>query len=112
VFQYLPFCFAGSWIMLLTCLLRRNLLTLNMDLGKLAGEMRAAAPAVCGPDQTRNGWHEDRPHRTKTAPRVESKVRDRSRRLRVAAGIPAPSCVPQTRPTRSATHWSDKAGSG
>jgi len=44
VFQYLPFCFAGSWIMLLTCLLRRNLLTLNMDLGKLAGEMRAAAP--------------------------------------------------------------------
>ena len=22
VFHYLPFCFAGSWIMLLTCLLR------------------------------------------------------------------------------------------
>ncbi len=44
VFHYLPFCFAGSWIMLLTCLLRRNLLTLNMDLGKLAGEMRGAAP--------------------------------------------------------------------
>jgi long-chain acyl-CoA synthetase len=44
VFHYLPFCFAGSWIMLLTCLLRRSLLTLNMDLGKLAGEMRAAAP--------------------------------------------------------------------
>jgi long-chain acyl-CoA synthetase len=44
VFHYLPFCFAGSWIMLLTCLLRRNLLTLNMDLGKLAGEMRSAAP--------------------------------------------------------------------
>lgn len=44
VFHYLPFCFAGSWIMLLTCLLRRNMLTLNMDLGKLAGEMRGAAP--------------------------------------------------------------------
>jgi long-chain acyl-CoA synthetase len=44
VYHYLPFCFAGSWIMLLTCLLRRNLLTLNMDLGKLAGEMRGAAP--------------------------------------------------------------------
>src|SRR5450755_3360246 len=44
VFHYLPFCFAGSWIMLLTCLLRRSLLTLNIDLGKLAGEMRAAAP--------------------------------------------------------------------
>jgi long-chain acyl-CoA synthetase len=25
VFHYLPFCFAGSWIMLLTCLLRRSL---------------------------------------------------------------------------------------
>lgn len=44
VFHYLPFCFAGSWIMLLTCLLRRSLLTINTDLGKLAGEMRTAAP--------------------------------------------------------------------
>ncbi len=44
VFHYLPFCFAGSWIMLLTCLLRRSLLTLNMDLRRLAGEMRGAAP--------------------------------------------------------------------
>lgn len=42
VFHYLPFCFAGSWIMLLTCLLRGNVLTLNTDLSKLAGEMRAA----------------------------------------------------------------------
>ncbi len=44
VFHYLPFCFAGSWIMLLTCLLRGSLLTLNTDLGKLAGEMRTVAP--------------------------------------------------------------------
>lgn len=44
VFHYLPFCFAGSWIMLLTCLLRRSLLTLNQDLSKLSGEMRQAAP--------------------------------------------------------------------
>ena len=44
VFHYLPFCFAGSWIMLLTCLLRRSELTLNTDLGKIAGDMRAAAP--------------------------------------------------------------------
>jgi long-chain acyl-CoA synthetase len=42
VFHYLPFCFAGSWIMLLTCLLRGNLLTLNTDLTKLAGDMRTA----------------------------------------------------------------------
>src|ERR1019366_5749910 len=44
VFHYLPFCFAGSWIMLLTCLLRGSKLTLNMDLGKIAADMRAAAP--------------------------------------------------------------------
>jgi len=44
VFHYLPFCFAGSWIMLLTCLLRGNRLTLNTDLGKIAADMRAAAP--------------------------------------------------------------------
>ncbi len=44
VFHYLPFCFAGSWIMLLTCLLRGSLLTLNTDLSKLADEMRTVAP--------------------------------------------------------------------
>jgi long-chain acyl-CoA synthetase len=44
VFHYLPFCFAGSWIMLLTCLLRGSCLTLNTDLGKLASDMRSAAP--------------------------------------------------------------------
>src|SRR6266566_3851062 len=44
VFHYLPFCFAGSWIMLLTCLLRRSLLTLNTDLSRLAKDMRAAVP--------------------------------------------------------------------
>jgi long-chain acyl-CoA synthetase len=44
VFHYLPFCFAGSWIMLLTCLLRNSLLTLNTDLSRLAKDMRAAAP--------------------------------------------------------------------
>jgi long-chain acyl-CoA synthetase len=44
VFHYLPFCFAGSWIMLLTCLLRGSQLTLNSDLTKLAGDIRTAAP--------------------------------------------------------------------
>jgi long-chain acyl-CoA synthetase len=44
VFHYLPFCFAGSLIMLLTCLLRGSLLTLNTDLTKIAAEMRAAGP--------------------------------------------------------------------
>jgi len=41
VFHYLPFCFAGSWISMLTCLLRGSALTLNTDLTKLAGDMRA-----------------------------------------------------------------------
>ena len=44
VFHYLPLCFAGSWIMLLTSLLRASRLTLNTDLGKLASDMRSAAP--------------------------------------------------------------------
>jgi long-chain acyl-CoA synthetase len=44
VFHYLPFCFAGSWIMLLTCLLRGGRLALNTDLSKIASDMRATAP--------------------------------------------------------------------
>jgi long-chain acyl-CoA synthetase len=44
VFHYLPFCFAGSWIMLLTCLLRGSMLTLNTDLSKMSGDLRGAAP--------------------------------------------------------------------
>jgi long-chain acyl-CoA synthetase len=44
VFHYLPFCFAGSWVMLLTCLLHGNDLTLNTDLTKLAGDIRTTAP--------------------------------------------------------------------
>jgi len=44
VFHYLPLCFAGSWIMMLTCLLRGSELTLNTDLTKIAAEMRMASP--------------------------------------------------------------------
>jgi len=44
VFHYPPFCFAASWIMLLTCLERGNVLMMAMDLGTLAADMRAAAP--------------------------------------------------------------------
>jgi long-chain acyl-CoA synthetase len=44
VFHYLPFCFAGSWILLLTCLCRNRLLTMSTDLNKLADEMTLAAP--------------------------------------------------------------------
>jgi long-chain acyl-CoA synthetase len=44
VFHYLPLCFAGSWMLLLTSLLRRSLVTLNTDLTKISAEMREAAP--------------------------------------------------------------------
>ena len=44
VFHYLPFCFAGSWILLLTCLLRGSRLSLNTDLGKIANDMRRTSP--------------------------------------------------------------------
>jgi long-chain acyl-CoA synthetase len=44
VFHYLPFCFAGSWILLLTALSRASVLTLSTDLARLADEIRAAQP--------------------------------------------------------------------
>jgi long-chain acyl-CoA synthetase len=47
VFHYLPFCFAGSWILLLSCLSRNSLLSLSTDLNKLADELKLAAPQYC-----------------------------------------------------------------
>ena len=44
VFHYLPFCFAGSWILLLTSLLRGSLLTLNTALARLATDLPESAP--------------------------------------------------------------------
>ncbi len=44
VFHYLPFCFAGSWILLLTCLSRSSVLILSTDLTRLVEELRLAAP--------------------------------------------------------------------
>ncbi len=43
VFHYLPYCFAGSWILLLSCLSRQSVLTLPMDLSRLQAEMQIAA---------------------------------------------------------------------
>ncbi len=47
VFHYLPFCFAGSWILLLSCLSRNSLLTLSTDLAKLADDLALASPQYC-----------------------------------------------------------------
>jgi long-chain acyl-CoA synthetase len=44
IFHYLPFCFAGSWILLLTALSRSSVLTMSTDLNKLADELKLAAP--------------------------------------------------------------------
>ena len=44
VFHYAPFCFAASWILLLTSLSRNSVLTLSTDLIKLADELKLAAP--------------------------------------------------------------------
>jgi long-chain acyl-CoA synthetase len=44
IFHYLPFTFAASWIALLTFLKRRSLVVINMDLTKIANDMRAVAP--------------------------------------------------------------------
>jgi long-chain acyl-CoA synthetase len=44
VFHYTPLCFAASWILLLSCLSRKSVLTFSMDLTKLADEIRSAKP--------------------------------------------------------------------
>ena len=44
VFQYLPFNFAASWIVMMSCLTRDTVLTLSTDLNKLADEIRISAP--------------------------------------------------------------------
>jgi long-chain acyl-CoA synthetase len=44
VFHYLPFNFAGSWVLQLSCLSRQSVLTLSTDLNKLADEIRLSAP--------------------------------------------------------------------
>src|SRR6266446_4172332 len=44
VFHYLPFNFAASTILLLSCLTRESVLTLSSDLNKLADEIRLASP--------------------------------------------------------------------
>jgi long-chain acyl-CoA synthetase len=44
VFHYTPFCFAASWIAMLTFLSRDSVLTLSTDLAKLSDELKLAAP--------------------------------------------------------------------
>jgi long-chain acyl-CoA synthetase len=44
VFHYLPFNFAASWLLLLSCLTRETTLTLSTDLNQLPEEIRLSSP--------------------------------------------------------------------
>jgi long-chain acyl-CoA synthetase len=44
IFHYLPFCFAASWILLLSALSRNSVLTFSTDLSKLSEELKVAEP--------------------------------------------------------------------
>jgi long-chain acyl-CoA synthetase len=44
IFHYGPFCFAASWILLLTALSRNSVLMLSTDLTKLSNELKLAQP--------------------------------------------------------------------
>lgn len=44
VFQYLPFNFAASWIVMMSCLTRETVLTLSTELNQLADEILLSAP--------------------------------------------------------------------
>jgi len=44
IFHYGPFCFAASWILLLTALSRNSVLALSTDLTKLSEELKIAEP--------------------------------------------------------------------
>ncbi|HEX5425382.1 MAG TPA: AMP-binding protein [Candidatus Acidoferrales bacterium] len=44
IFHYGPFCFAASWVLLLTALSRNSILMLSTDLTKLSDELKLAKP--------------------------------------------------------------------
>jgi long-chain acyl-CoA synthetase len=47
VFHYLPFCFASSWLVMLSCLSRESVLGLCTDLTKIADNLRESEPDYC-----------------------------------------------------------------
>jgi long-chain acyl-CoA synthetase len=44
VFHYAPFNFAAAWMLLLSCLSRKSVLTLSMNISRVQAEMQIAAP--------------------------------------------------------------------
>jgi long-chain acyl-CoA synthetase len=47
VFHYLPFCFASSWLVMLSCLSRQSVLRLSSDLTRIADDLRESEPDYC-----------------------------------------------------------------
>jgi long-chain acyl-CoA synthetase len=47
VFHYLPFCFASSWIVMLSCLSRESVLLLSTDLARIADDLQTSRPDYC-----------------------------------------------------------------
>jgi long-chain acyl-CoA synthetase len=47
VFHYLPFCFASSWLVMLSCLSRNSVLRLATDLTRIADDLRESEPDYC-----------------------------------------------------------------
>jgi long-chain acyl-CoA synthetase len=47
VFHYLPFCFASSWLVMLSCLSRDSVLRLATDLTRISDDLRESAPDYC-----------------------------------------------------------------
>ena len=47
VYHYLPFCFCGSWLLLLTSLMRGSVMRLTTVLSRIATDLTDAAPDYC-----------------------------------------------------------------
>src|SRR6202011_4775899 len=91
VFHYLPFNFAGSWILLLSCLSRESVLTLSTDLNKLADEIRLASPhyflnVPTLLERVRRGVEEALSKRPAMIRSLFAKARDAWQRLHVGRG--------------------------
>lgn len=91
VFHYLPFNFAASTILMLSCLARESVLTLSTDLNKLADEIRLAAPnyflnVPTLPERVRRGVEEAIAKRPAAIRSLFAKARSAWRRKHVGRG--------------------------
>ena len=95
IFHYLPFCFAASWILLLSALSRNSVLTLSTDLSKLSDELKLAEPdyflnVPTLLERVRGKIEEAVREKGGFAARMFSRARDRRMRIAYAARAPSP----------------------